>query len=214
MAGTHVLILSSGGLRSLVATALMAQDADRPRLMLLHVVDGRDNAVTRLEFVRRQADHFRITRIGELDLTHLYGQGLGPDGEPIGTLVNPQILLAAITQARLGQCERVIWPVSCNVDVKTIASAMERMLLCEHLADLEAVPMPSLVAPLLELSDQQIIELGGQLDVPWALAWSCLRQGDQPCRACPACKRRQLAFEKSGMVDPVVDQGVRIGGAH
>ena len=81
-----------------------------------------------------------------------------------------------------------------------MARATEQMLLCEHLGDLEG-PMPQVSAPLLELTDQQIVELGGQLEVPWRLAWSCLGQNETPCHACSACHRRQAAFAEAGMLD-------------
>ncbi len=58
--------------------------------------------------------------------------------------------------------------------------------------------------PLLELTDQQVVELGGQLDVPWKLAWSCQFHGDKPCRVCDPCRRRQRAFDAAGVIDPVL----------
>ena len=204
MPSTHVIILSSGGLRSLVATALSLKDASKTRATLLHVVDGRDNTVVRLEHVRRHAEFFSIGRINELDMPHLFGHGhgLGPDNVPMGALVAPQMLTAALCHARFAQAQSVIWPASFNLDVQAMAKATEQMMLCDQQAQLEGVPMPKLEAPLLEMSDQQIMDLGGQLQVDWRLAWCCLMQADKPCRACPACRRRKAAFEEAGMLDP------------
>ena len=200
MSNLHVVLLSNGGLRSLVAAALTLHDADRVCLTLLHAIDGRDNAIVRLEHVRRQAGYFNTTRISELDVPYLYGHSAGPEGMSIGTLVQPHLLLAAVSHARRPQAEQVIWPASFNGDANAMARATEQMLLCEHLGDLEG-PMPQVSAPLLELTDQQIVELGGQLEVPWRLAWSCLGQNETPCHACSACHRRQAAFAEAGMLD-------------
>ncbi|WP_432798778.1 7-cyano-7-deazaguanine synthase [Poriferisphaera sp. WC338] len=204
MAYSQVLILNSGGLRSLVATAVTLQDAIKTRGSLLHIIDGRENNIVRSAHLQSQADHFSTPRVIEIDLPHLFGHGHGkqPDGSPMGSLTAPQYLLAALQQARFLQSERIIWPCSFNQDMKTIARATEQMLLLDHLADLEGVPMPRIETPLIELTDKQIIELGAQLDVPWQFGWSCLTQNPKPCRACPACLRRKQAFQSAGLIDP------------
>ncbi len=202
---THAMILSSGGLRSLVATALTLREEQKVRVTLLHLIDGRDNAVMRMESVRQQAEHFGIARIVELDLPHLYGHGQShsPEGLPTGVLVAPQTLLAAIAQARQHQAERVIWPASFDAQTRAMATATEQVMLLDHLAAVEGAPMPRIESPLLELTDQQIVELGGQMDLPWDLAWSCAVQSDKPCKVCTACRRRRSAFEKAGVIDPI-----------
>ncbi len=201
----HALILHSGGLRSLVATALTVVNDDKTRLSLLHILDGRDNAQNRLEHAHHQAEHFNIPRVIQLEMTHLFGHGMGkgPGGEPLGPLVAPQMLLAALASARLYQAERVIWPVSFGGDVNAIAQATEQVVLADQSGDSDLGEAPRLDTPLLELNDRQVIELGAELDVPWALAWSCLGSASMPCRACPGCRRRKAAFQAAGIVDPV-----------
>lgn len=199
------MILTGGGLRSLVATALAAEEVRKQQLVLLHVVDGRENAPIRLDYVHRQAQTFEIRRVTELDLPHLFGHGYGkqPDGRPIGPLALPQMLLAAMAQARLQQIERIVWPKCCNAEPRAVATATEQALLCSHLGDLEAKAMPRIQTPLLELTDQQVIELGEQLGVPWRASWSCLLDGAIPCRTCAGCRQRKAAFEAAGVVDPM-----------
>lgn len=207
---THLAILSSGGLRSLVATALAMQGPEKVRVTLIHILDGRDNAVTRLAYVRQQAEALGITRVSEIDLPHVFGGGQGVDaeGRPIGTLVGPQRLMAGIAHARQAQAQRLTWPMSADGDVKAIGRATEQMVLCGHLCDLEGVPMPAIDAPLLEYTDQQIIELGGQLGTSWHLAWSCLGSGERPCRSCAGCRRRAAAFDEAGVLDPAATAGL------
>jgi 7-cyano-7-deazaguanine synthase len=202
----HVMLLSSGGLRSLVATALTLANHDTVRLTLLHVDDGREATLTRQRYLDHQVEHFAIGRVRHLQLPHAYGHqyGHGPGGEPMGTLVHPQLLCAALAEARWQQAGRLIWPAACNAEAQGMACLSEQLLLCQHLAEAEAADMPTIEAPLLEMSDQQVVELGGQLDVPWDLAWSCLGQGERPCQACPGCRRRRAAFDAAGIVDTAV----------
>jgi len=197
------MVLASGGLRSLVAIALTLANHDTAGLTLLHFGDGRPNALTRRQHLHRQAEHFAIPRVTELQLARAYGHGYGqgPNGEPLGTLVQPQMLLAGLAEARWRQAARLVWPIACNAETPAMTRATEQMMLVQHLAEAEATGPATIEAPLLEMSDQQVIELGGQLQVPWQLAWSCLDDGEQPCRACPACRRRRAAFDAAGIVD-------------
>ncbi len=212
MAAPHTLILNGGGLRSLVATALVRRETAKQRVTLLHVVDGRHNSHLRLTHTQQQAEHYRVGQVTEVALPHLYGHGHGrhPDGQPMGALVLPQMLLAAMEQAWLEQAERVVWSGSSRGDVRQMAQLTEQLELCAHLVELEGEPHPQLSSPLLEMTDQQIVELGAQLEVPWTLAWSCLLAGESPCHACQGCRCRKAAFDKAGLVDPIEQRA----GAH
>ncbi|MGB0766321.1 MAG: 7-cyano-7-deazaguanine synthase [Phycisphaeraceae bacterium] len=204
---THLVVLHNGGLHSLVASALLLGDDPAPRLTLVHIDDGREARPTRRHFLRKQALAMNITRVTELSIPHLFGHGYGraPDGGPLGMLTRPQLLLAALTEAKHQQAEAVVWPVSVGGDPNLGAQATEQAVLCEHLAQSEADQVPRIETPLAEMTDQQIIELGGQLGVDWSLAWSCARPGDTPCQACAGCRRRSQAFDKAGIVDTLLE---------
>lgn len=204
---SHLVVLNNGGIRSLVACALLLSDTPAPRLTLVHIDDGRDARLTRRSYMQQQAAALNITRITELAAPHLFGHGYGrtPDGGPLGQLTRPQMLLAAIGEARYQQAEAVVWPISVNGAPTQGAQATEQALLCEHLAQSESESAPRIETPLAEMTDQQIIELGGQLGVDFSLAWSCARPGETPCQACGGCRRRAQAFEKAGMIDPLLE---------
>lgn len=204
---SHLVVLNNGGVRSLVACALLLSDDPAPRLTLVHIDDGRDARLTRRNFMRKQALALRITRVTELAIPHLFGHGYGraPDGGPLGQLTRPQMLLAGIAEARYQQAEAVVWPISVNGDAVQGAAATEQAVLCEHLAQNEAESSPRIETPLAEMTDQQVIELGGQLGVDFSLAWSCARPGETPCQACGGCRRRGYAFEKAGVIDPLLE---------
>ena len=204
MDSAPILILNSGGLRSLVATAAVFSAAQRPEAILLHLQDGRPNVKIRSEFIHRQAKHFGISQVIELMLPYLKIKRLviahtTPIAPP---LVRAQVLLVGLAVAIDLEASRLVWPAQANSDFVMASDIAEQTILAQQLAQIEHVNPPSVDTPLLDLSDQQIIELGGQLDLPWELAHSCQMQGDKPCLVCASCRRRQAAFEAAGMVDP------------
>jgi len=207
------MVLSSGGLRSLVATAAAVRDAPKTRVTLLHVVDGRPNAEVRIEYVRRQADHFENVRAVEVEATHLFAPGPGRQASdtPVGVLTTPSLLLCGLQQAWRLHAGSVVWPASFDADARAMARATEQIELCRYLAEADPTlsspttgrSIPELDAPLLELTDRQVVELGGQLEVPFERAWSCFHQLDTPCRGCDGCRRRKRAFDAAGITDPI-----------
>lgn len=60
------------------------------------------------------------------------------------------------------------------------------------------------VAPLLDKSKKEIIEIGIKLGVPFALTWSCYRGRRLPCRVCDSCRFREEAFQELGLIDPLL----------
>jgi len=118
-------------------------------------------------------------------------------------LIRPQTLLVAIGQALRLKASRLVWPVQVNGDYATIARATEEVVLCEHMVRLELQQSPMIDLPLVELTDQQLVELGCQLEVPWEMAWTCMMGGQKHCRNCAACQHRYAAFEAAGVVDPI-----------
>lgn len=191
--------MHGGGIRSLVATAMAVSESDKPargRIALLHLADGRFPAARRAEHVKRHAGHFGITKLYELPL------GTAP------TTVSLR-LAAAIAQAVELGAERLVWPAQYDGDVRLASRATELSVLVTQLAETEAEPagsqVPRLDTPLAELTDHQIIDLGGSLDVPWGLAWSCLTHHDTVCRTCEGCRRRDRAFAAAGVLDPLLE---------
>lgn len=198
------LILASGGLRSLVATAAAASAQEKARMIFLHLKDGRTNAAVRLDHLRMQAEQYRIADVIELELPHLRSAEFASerDAEHAAPLVRPQVLLTALAQAVELGAGRVIWPAQVGGDYDTIAAVTEQVILVQHLAQLDHAALPTIETPLLELTDAQVVELGGQLEAPWVMAWSCMLNGEKPCRLCEACRRRRAAFDAAGVVDP------------
>ncbi|MCC7147112.1 MAG: 7-cyano-7-deazaguanine synthase [Phycisphaeraceae bacterium] len=206
------VILSSGGLRSLVATGQWHATHNRPEAILLHVRDGRANDQPYYKCLLEQAQHYRIDDVVVLDLPHLrrrrrasVGAGDGSAGKQAAEprLIKTQLLLSAIAMAAELGAERLIWPVQSDGQVHAVNHVTEQILLAEQLAELDCNPIPKVETPLLELTDKQVIELGTQLDVPWHLAWACNGIKEQPCKQCLGCQRRAAAFRAAGVTDPI-----------
>ena len=209
------VILSSGGIRSLVAMGLTLDETDPQRVTMVHVDDGRPSRRRCADAAARQAEAMGVGKTAELSLTHIHGRGGSRDaeGEPRPVLHAPQVLLAAVGFARRHQASRLVYPASYGLDPEPLSRATERLLLIEQLARDEAIapdseideaPTPTIDTPLFELTDPQVIELGGQLGVDFALTWTCREDAPHPCQACRACRRRKTAFERAGLADPLL----------
>lgn len=60
-----------------------------------------------------------------------------------------------------------------------------------------------LIAPVLEKSKFQILQLGNQLDVPYHLTRTCYKDQQVACGVCGACQERLAAFKRLGIEDPI-----------
>ena len=210
MAYDPTVIINSGGLRSLTATGVVLAETDAENVVLLQMRDGRANAAQRVEHVRRQAKHYGITRVVELQLPYLHSEPFIPINQDGGKspLLRSQTLLAALGQAIRLKAQRLVWPIQVNGDFATIARATEEVVIVEQLVHLEQQHAPAVDTPLIDFTDQQLIELGCQLEVPWDMAWTCMMSDERPCGTCAACRNRHNAFESAGVVDPIERQSI------
>lgn len=205
MAATTTLILTSGGVRSFTAAATAMSANPRPNVILLHLLDGKPNVRIRSQYIHRQAKHLGIHKVVEAPLRcpKVNHGGRPDDAPPTPILPQTQTLVTGLTRAIELGTDLLLWPAQSNGDFDTAARITEQTVLVRHLALLENRSPPHIDTPLLELLDRQLIELGGQLDLPWELARSCLTPAEKPCLTCTGCRRRQEAFEAAGLLDPV-----------
>ncbi len=59
-----------------------------------------------------------------------------------------------------------------------------------------------LEAPFLQSFKEEVVLLGDQLQVPFALTWSCHDGREKQCGVCSSCKLRRTAFAETGVLDP------------
>lgn len=63
--------------------------------------------------------------------------------------------------------------------------------------------------PLIKLKKYEIIELGLELGADYSYSISCYRGGEVPCQSCPSCDIRKKAFDKLGVIDPLVKRLIK-----
>ena len=202
------IMLSAGGIRSLVALAALRSQPHVGDLVLLHLTDGRGLEDHRAEHVHRQARHFKVNHVMTAPLP-VVAAGLGSDheaDEPSRAkndppMLRPQILVAACAFAFELQASRIVWPAQANGLYSISAAINEQLVLVRHLAQFDDQSAITIDTPLLDMTDRQLIELGSQLSVPWHLAWSCVKSDTRSCGECPGCRRRKSGFEAAGIVD-------------
>ena len=59
------------------------------------------------------------------------------------------------------------------------------------------------VAPLVDMTKDEVVKLGLELGVPYELTWSCYEGRELPCGRCASCLERIKSFEINGVKDPV-----------
>ncbi len=59
------------------------------------------------------------------------------------------------------------------------------------------------ITPIIHLSKEQIIKLGKELQVPFENSWSCYCDNEIACGECDSCQLRIKAFKTAGMTDPI-----------
>ena len=62
------------------------------------------------------------------------------------------------------------------------------------------------VAPLVSINKAEVVRIGLELNVPYALTWSCYEGGDKPCGKCGTCIDRAKAFAANGISDPAIKE--------
>lgn len=58
-------------------------------------------------------------------------------------------------------------------------------------------------APFVNMTKTDIVSLGQELGIDYALTWSCYTAGEKACGTCPTCAERVMAFNNLGLRDPL-----------
>jgi 7-cyano-7-deazaguanine synthase in queuosine biosynthesis len=206
MSKQHVVILSAGGMTSLIAAGAIASQADPPAMTFVHFADGHGVDSARSNYAARQASHFDARfvelELGQVDSSQVGLPTLAEDKVPTVTQSRGRLLLAGLGVARRLGVERVVWAAQFNGDIAKIATASEQVIVVQQLAELSDENCAAIDTPFMSLTDQQLVELGAHLSVPWDIAWTCTQRSDQPCQTCSQCNSRWASFDEIGIVDP------------
>jgi 7-cyano-7-deazaguanine synthase len=214
------VILISGGMDSLVTTAIAIDQGFEPAAM--HINYGQRTWKKELESFQSICSHYGITRRLEVDaayLSRIGGSSLtdysmpvsGPDlrGTTIPTSYvpfrNAQFLSMAVSWSEVIGAERIFigaveedssgYP-DCR---KVFYNAFNTVISLGTKPETHI----EIVTPLIEMQKSQIVQKGLELDVPFGYSWSCYKSEGKACGVCDSCARRLRAFELAGVKDPI-----------
>jgi 7-cyano-7-deazaguanine synthase len=213
MAKAPILVLSSGGLRSLVAAGVAARDT---RVALLHIKDHRATHKQAADCFAKQVAHFKPLKSWVIDGAFLREMSLpvesagvihSTSSDALAALVpmrELQLLTLAAGFAKQIRAGTIVW--GAQIDPKQ-ADVLGRMIeltqVMNQVLSLLSFDAPLTIrTPLMGLDDTQVIELGYQMGVPLGASWTCQMPLENPCMSCPACVRRARAFRAAQLVDP------------
>lgn len=214
------IVLLSGGMDSLVTTAIARQEGYE--LAAMHVNYGQRTWQKELECFRRICDHYAIAQRLEIDadfLARIGGSSLtdhamevgGADlqGSTIPTSYvpfrNACFLSMAVSWAEVvGGSRLFIGAVEedssgypdCR---KSFYDAFDKVI------ELGTRPETrvEIATPLIAMQKVDIVRRGLELKAPFQYSWSCYKSEGEACGVCDSCARRLRAFELAGMADPI-----------
>lgn len=213
------VVALSGGMDSCVTAAIAGKSYN---LALAHINYGQRTEKRELKAFNDIADYYKIEKRLVIDYTHLTKIG-GSSLTDINMEItaadlankeipssyvpfrNANILSACISWAEVLKAKAVFigavyedssgYP-DCRPD---FFAAFEKM------ADLGTKPETNIkiVTPIINMSKEEIVRKGVELDAPLNLTWSCYSNEDEACGICDSCALRLRGFQKAGLEDPL-----------
>lgn len=224
-----ILVLSSGGVDSTTCLAMAVAEVGAENVLALSVYYGQKHD-KEIQAAKKVAEYYGVERM-ELDLSVIfagsncsllkqstedipqesYAQQIEEThGEkPVSTYVpfrNGLFLSSAASIALSHGCSKIMYGAhaddaagaaypDCSLD---FVNAMNQAIY------LGSGNQLTIEAPFVSLTKADVVKKGLELGVPYELTWSCYEGGEKPCGKCGTCIDRQRAFEKNGVVDPLL----------
>ncbi len=224
-----ILVLSSGGVDSTTCLAMAVKEVGAENVLALSVYYGQKHD-KEIQAAKKVAEYYGVRRM-ELDLSVIfagsncsllkqstediplesYAQQIEEThGEkPVSTYVpfrNGLFLSSAASIALSHGCSKIMYGAhaddaagaaypDCSLD---FVNAMNQAIY------LGSGNQLTIEAPFVSLTKADVVKKGLELGVPYELTWSCYEGGEKPCGKCGTCIDRMKAFEKNGVVDPLL----------
>ena len=224
-----ILVLSSGGVDSTTCLAMAVAEVGAENVLALSVYYGQKHD-KEIQAAKKVAEYYGVERM-ELDLSVIfagsncsllkqsteeiplrsYAQQIEEThGEkPVSTYVpfrNGLFLSSAASIALSHGCSKIMYGAhaddaagaaypDCSLD---FVNAMNQAIY------LGSGNQLTIEAPFVSLTKADVVKKGLELGVPYELTWSCYEGGEKPCGKCGTCIDRQKAFEKNGVIDPLL----------
>ena len=207
--------LISGGLDSTVVAAYMDRHYDESHYVFGDY--GQKTLERELQSFEALKGHFNPASARVVNLRWLRDMGNSALFEDDTTLTaanrkreyvpfrNATLLSAAVALAETVEAEAVMigstgGDRTCPDNSPAFVNAYTEVIRQGTMTDREI----TVVAHLIELDKQGVIQLGAELDAPFELSWSCHNNlGSLACGQCSNCEARVNAFDALGMQDPI-----------
>ncbi len=214
------IVLISGGMDSLISTAIAKRDGYS--LAALHLNYGQRTERKELDCFERITTHYGIREKLVVDVTHLSRIGgssltdktievskANIHSKEIPTSYvpfrNANILSIAVSWAEVIGARRIFigaveedssgYP-DCR---KEFYAAFNQMIKLgtKPTSDIQ------IITPVIDMKKSAIVKLGLELNAPFERSWSCYQDNDEACGVCDSCALRLRAFQEVGIEDPI-----------
>jgi len=214
------IVLISGGMDSLVSTAIAKRDGYE--LAALHLNYGQRTERKELECFENITAHYGIKEKLVVDVTHLSRIGgssltdktievsrANIHSKEIPTSYvpfrNANILSIAVSWAEVIGANRIFigaveedssgYP-DCR---KEFYAAFNQMIKLgtKPTSDIQ------IITPVIDMKKSAIVKLGLEMNAPFELSWSCYQENEVACGVCDSCALRLRAFQEVGIEDPI-----------
>jgi 7-cyano-7-deazaguanine synthase len=214
------VILLSGGMDSLVTTAIANQENDE--LYFLHANYGQKTQTKEQECFDNLVQYYSPKDILTVDLeylekiggTSLIGNNMIEDHDPEkanevpATYVpfrNGNLIVIATSWAEVIGAQS-IYIGAVEEDSSGYPDCRESF----YLALNKAINLGTkdetditIKTPIIHKTKAEIVKLGEELKAPFQYSWSCYRNNDLACGKCDSCFLRLKAFKEAGLEDPI-----------
>jgi 7-cyano-7-deazaguanine synthase len=216
----RAVVLVSGGMDSATA-AYEARDRGY-ELYFLHTSYGQETEDRERECARRLAEELGVADFHHVETDHLARIGASSltddgidveevdlDSEEIPSSYvpfrNANLLSMATSYAEANDCDAVFVGAHSEDYSGYPDCRPEFFEAFQTVVDVGTKPETELdvVVPFVEWSKTEIAKRGVELDVPYAITWSCYREEEPACGTCDACAYRLKAFQEAGVRDPI-----------
>ncbi len=214
------IVLISGGMDSLVSTAIAKRDGYD--LAALHLNYGQRTERKELECFERITAHYGIKEKLVVDVTHLSRIGgssltdktievsrANIHSKEIPTSYvpfrNANILSIAVSWAEVIGAQRIFIGAVEEDSSGYPDCRKEFYVAFNQMIKLGTKPTSDIqvITPVIDMKKSAIVKLGLELNAPFELSWSCYKENDVACGVCDSCALRLRAFQEVGIEDPI-----------